>query len=63
MGAEPENTDRFLTVDEAADLVALSHWTIRLWLRKGRLTRYMIGSRVVVNLAELRELLKPTKAN
>ena len=56
------NTE-FLTVDEAARLVSLSHWTIRLWLQKGRLTRYKSGpARTVISRAELLELVKPKKA-
>jgi excisionase family DNA binding protein len=56
-----DNAD-FLTVDEAAQLVSMSHWTIRLWLHKGKLTRYKSGQRTVVSRAELAELLRPRKA-
>ena len=61
MKVKDENASAFLTAEEAAQLVGLSHWTIRLWLHKGRLTRYKSGSRTVVNRAELLELLKPEK--
>jgi len=54
--------DSFLTVDEAAQLSGLSHWTIRLWLHNRRLTKYKSGSRTAVNRTELLELLKPTKS-
>jgi excisionase family DNA binding protein len=53
-----KNTDGFITVDEAAQLVRLSHWTLRSWLHKGRLTRYKSGSRTVVNRSELLGLLE-----
>jgi excisionase family DNA binding protein len=63
MESKETNPDSFLTVDQAAQLVALSHWTIRAWLHKGRLTRYKSGpSRTVVSRLELLELVKPTKA-
>ena len=57
-----QSNDGFLTVDEAARLVGLSHWTIRLWLQKGRLARYKSGpTRTVVSRSELVELVKPKK--
>jgi hypothetical protein len=40
-----QNVRDFLPIDEAARLVDLSHWTIRVWLHKGRLTRYKCGAR------------------
>jgi excisionase family DNA binding protein len=49
-------------VDEAAQLVGLSHWTIRRWLDSGRLTRYKSGFRTVVRRPELLALLEPKKA-
>lgn len=58
-----ENASNYLTVEEAAELVGLSHWTIRLWLQKRRLTRYKCGSRTVVSRLELLELVKPVPAN
>ena len=54
------NSD-FLTVDEAANLVGLSHWTIRRWLENGKLTRYKALSRTVVSRSELLALLEPRK--
>ena len=56
-----ENADSFVTIDEAAQLVGHSHWTIRLWLRKSLLTRYKSGSRIVVSRSELLSLLEPKK--
>lgn len=52
----------FLTVEEAAQFVGLSHWTLRSWLHKGRLTKYKSVSRTLVNRSELLELLKPKKS-
>lgn len=54
--------ENFLTVDEAADLANVSHWTVRSWLSKGLLTRYKSLSRVVVSRSQLLELLKPKTA-
>lgn len=56
-----ESANDFLTVDEAAHLVGLSHWTIRRWLELGKLTRYKAASRVMVSRPELLALLEPKK--
>ena len=56
------NAGDFLTVDEAAQLVGLSHWTIRRWMDTGRLTRYRSASRVVARRSELLELVRPKRA-
>jgi excisionase family DNA binding protein len=58
MTSKQTDTTRFLTIDEAARLVGLSHWTLRSWLQKGRLTRFKSGSRTLVSRAELLELTK-----
>jgi excisionase family DNA binding protein len=52
----------FLTVDEAAELVGLSHWTIRKYIHEARLQKYVSGSRVVVSRTELLDFVKPKKA-
>jgi excisionase family DNA binding protein len=56
-----QNESKFLTVDEAAHLVSLSHWTIRVWLQRGRLTRYKAGPRTVVSRPELLAMVEPRK--
>jgi hypothetical protein len=61
MEDKDKDADSFLTVVEAAQFAGLSHWTIRLWLRNGRLTRYKRASRTVVSRAEFLELVKPVK--
>jgi excisionase family DNA binding protein len=62
MNHKDTNSPDFLTVDEAARLVGLSHWTIRLWLHKGVLTRYKSASRTVVSRKELLDLVQPKPA-
>jgi excisionase family DNA binding protein len=54
-----KNSDSFLTVDDAARLVGLSHWTLRMWLKKLRLTKYKSGSRIVISRTELLALIQP----
>lgn len=55
--------EEFVSVEEAARLTGFSHWSIRRWLGASppKLTRYKIGSRTVINRAELLELVKPKK--
>lgn len=62
MNGKGDKTDEFLTIDQAAQLASRSHWSIRLWLRKGLLTRYKSGpTRTIVRRSELLELVRPKK--
>lgn len=54
---ETENQEDFLTIDEAARFVGLSHWTIRMYLQKRRLTKYRLCNRTVVSRRELTALV------
>lgn len=56
-----ENSD-FLTVEDAAQLVGLAHWTIRAWLYRGLLTKYKSASRTLVSRKELLALVEPKPA-
>ena len=56
-----QNHGNFLTVDEAAALVGLSHWTIRKYIHERALQRYRSVGRTLVSRAELLELVKPKK--
>ena len=58
---EMENIKDFLTIDEAAHLVGLSHWTIRMYLQRRRLAKYRLGSRTVVSRKELLALVHVEK--
>ena len=51
----------FARIEQAARTFGLSYWQVTYLMRVGKLTRYRVGSRVVVRLDELRELLKPKK--
>jgi len=48
---------RFYSVDEAAKVLTLSHWTIRAWIRDGRLRSAKIGDRRVIRESELQKLI------
>ena len=60
MKGKSNNSD-FLTVDDAARLVGLTHWTIRRYLQTKRLTRYKSGQTTLVSHLELIEVMKPKK--
>ena len=46
-----------LGLRQAAELTGLSHWTLRQYIRKGRLQAVRIGRRVLVEPAELERLI------
>ena len=43
---------------EAAASLGLSVWTIRSWIRQGKIAAIRLGRRVMVEPAELRKLVK-----
>jgi excisionase family DNA binding protein len=45
------------SVEEAAAMLSLSPWTIRAWIRQGKLSAIKLGRRVVVTREALRDLL------
>jgi len=47
-----------LGVKEAAEAVGLSHWTIRKFIREGKLRSVRLGKRVLVEPGELGRLIE-----
>lgn len=47
---------------EAAELTGLSHWTLRQYIRKGRLRAVRIGRRVLLEPSELARLVETGRA-
>jgi len=45
------------SVNEAAELLRLSHWTIWSWLKSGKLRGAKIGDRRVIRESELQRLI------
>jgi excisionase family DNA binding protein len=43
---------------EAAELTGLSHWTLRKYIRTGKLRGIRIGKRVLIEPAELERMIK-----
>lgn len=44
---------RLLSVEEAAAIIGVSRYTLRAWLREGRLAHIRLGRRVVLDPADL----------
>ena len=47
-----------VAVSEAAEIANVHEETVRRWCRSGRLSAQKVGRCLVINLAELRELLR-----
>lgn len=62
---EKRNTKKMnqllIGVHEAADAVGLSHWTIRQYIRDGKVHAVRIGRRVLVEPEELRRLISESR--
>jgi excisionase family DNA binding protein len=50
---------KYLTVAEAAQIARVDPRTIRRWYREGKLTRYRIEGRVLIDEAELNWKIAP----
>jgi excisionase family DNA binding protein len=49
--------EKLYSVDEAAELLRLSHWTIWQWLKTGKLRGAKVGDRRVIRESELQRLI------
>lgn len=47
-----------LGLKEAADAVGLSHWTLRQYIREGKVQAIRLGRRVLIEPAELQRLVE-----
>jgi excisionase family DNA binding protein len=52
-----------LGLKEAAEAVGLSHWTIRKFIREGKLRSVRLGKRVLVEPEELQRLIEQGRLN
>jgi excisionase family DNA binding protein len=50
-----------LTIDQTADFTGLSSWTIRYWIKHGKLGSVKIGRRVLVERCELDRLVSENR--
>jgi excisionase family DNA binding protein len=49
--------ERLYSVDEAAEQLTLSHWTIWSWIKSGKLRSAKVGDRRVIRESELQRLI------
>lgn len=49
--------ENLFTVDQAAKILTVSHWTVRYWLKAGKVRGARIGSRRVIRESELQRLV------
>jgi excisionase family DNA binding protein len=54
---EVARMEKLYSVEDAAELTRLSHWTIRYWLKTGKLRGTKIGGRRVIRESELQRLI------
>ena len=45
-------------IKEAADAVGLSHWTLRQYIRQGKVKAVRLGRRVLIEPSELQRLIE-----
>jgi excisionase family DNA binding protein len=49
--------DRLLNIQAAAEMLSLSPWTVRAYIRSGKIRAVRIGRRVLLESEELRRLV------
>ena len=52
-----EQVPRTVAVDALAERLGVSPWTVRTWLRQGRVPYFKLGRRVLVRLDDVDALL------
>ena len=51
------------SVEEAAEALALSPWTVRLYVRQGKIRPVRIGRRVLIEPQEIRRIVEEGRNN
>jgi len=46
---------------QAAEAVGLSHWTLRAWIRQGKVAAVRLGRRVMIEPGELERMVQAGK--
>ncbi|MBZ5615907.1 MAG: helix-turn-helix domain-containing protein [Acidobacteriia bacterium] len=52
-----------LDLKQAACLLSISQWTVRAWIKSGKLMPVRLGRRVLLEEAELQRLIREAKAH
>jgi excisionase family DNA binding protein len=58
---EKRNMNALKSVDEAAGLLGISPWTVRAWIRDGKLRPVRLGRRVLLSESELERLVEESQ--
>jgi excisionase family DNA binding protein len=53
---------RLYDVEKTAELMSISPWTVRAWIREGRICPVRIGRRVLVEASEISRLIDSCRA-
>jgi excisionase family DNA binding protein len=53
--------EKLLTIDQAAELLGISPWTVRLYIRNRKLMAVHIGRRVLIEQSELRKFVEQAR--
>lgn len=51
------NQERAYSIDTAAELLAVSPWTIRKWITQRKITSAKLGSRRVIPASEIKRII------
>lgn len=53
---------KLLNVNDAADLLSISPWTVRAYIREGKLRSVRLGRRVLLSETELERLINESQS-
>ena len=56
-----QTAHKLLTIQEAADTLSLSVWTLRSWAYAGRISSHKLGKRLMVSREELDRIVAETE--
>ena len=52
--------DRLVSIKDAAEILAISPWTIRAWVTQGKISSAKLGARRLIPESEINRLLSET---
>ncbi len=55
--------EALLSIDKAAEKLSLSSWTLRLWIRQGKLHPVRLGRRILLEEKELQRFIRDNREN
>ena len=58
LGITSESMEPLLNLDEAAEMIGRTHWTLRRDVKAGTLKSVRIGRRIMIEASEIRRLIE-----